>query len=251
MDVPARGTSIEHVWLHQAGLDARCFLQYQCMDQSLHDMGIKQLTSNFCKSSKCMQVCRVQRRPQQLGNLHINRSLRLWNCYKSTMAELCQADTMSGSEAPTMLPSVWGRTPRMTRRPSRACEACSELPSSPARRVGMTDSTALPPPLLKRMLKADAAACRQCNTSGKPVTNNGLMHVKDKVTLHRVSAGTTQDKRSWTRYQWALHVKEYAKDTCLTPASGSTRAPCTVGRRVPRFSASCCLVMLSSSSFRP
>ena len=57
----------------------------------------------------------------------------------------------------------------------------------------MTDSTALPPPLLKRMLKADAAACRRCNTSGKPVTNNGLMHIRDEVILDRVPAGFAQD----------------------------------------------------------
>ncbi len=59
----------------------------------------------------------------------------------------------------TMLPRVCGRTPRMTRRPSSACAACSSSPSRPDSRVGITDSTALPPPLLNRMLKAEAAAC--------------------------------------------------------------------------------------------
>ena len=44
----------------------------------------------------------------------------------------------------------------------------------------MTDSTALPPPLLKRMLKAEAAACRQGNMSGESVTINGIMHVKER-----------------------------------------------------------------------
>lgn len=59
----------------------------------------------------------------------------------------------------TMLDRVCGRTPRMTRRPSSACDACLESPSSPASSEGTTESTALPAPPLKRMLKAEPAAC--------------------------------------------------------------------------------------------
>ena len=57
MDVPARRTNISHIWLHQAEVNVHYSVHHQCNDQSLHDMVTKQLTSHFCKSSKCMQIC--------------------------------------------------------------------------------------------------------------------------------------------------------------------------------------------------
>ena len=77
MDVPTRRTDRSHVWLLQAGIPVHYFMRYQRNDQSLHDMVTKQRTSHFCKSSKCVQIRGMQRRPQQLGNLQINNFLSL------------------------------------------------------------------------------------------------------------------------------------------------------------------------------
>ena len=77
----------------------------------------------------------------------------------------------------------------------------------------MTDSTALPPPLLKRMLKAEAAACRECNTSERPVTVKYLMYAKNKVTLDRLSMGVTQDMQEGCR--------QYLSDACVRVHQGA------------------------------
>ena len=64
----------------------------------------------------------------------------------------------------TMLPRVCGRTPRMTRKPSRACAACwGSLLSRPASSEGITESTALPAPPLNSTPKAKPAACSNGN----------------------------------------------------------------------------------------
>lgn len=58
----------------------------------------------------------------------------------------------------TIVPSVCGRTLRMTRRPSRAWPDCFVLFVSDVSMVGMTLSTALPPPPRNSTANADPAA---------------------------------------------------------------------------------------------
>ena len=133
---------------------------------------------------------------------------------------------------------------------------CRSLPSRPLSRLGMMSSTALAPAPLNMTEKALPPACIILKSEGLIATAAAVPRqtLREQALLRCVHA--------WRKPATATHALEWA-DCCKcqgvfrkgltwrTPGSASSKADCTSGSSVPRYSASCVREMFSSTSLSP